>query len=57
MISTINRLLKAGLTKGSFTIINIYESVESMLGGRGYGTTVRFPFENQHLYLITDYVL
>ena len=47
--------------KGSFTIIDIYESVHSVggptLGGGGMGPPYAFPTENQHLFVITDNVL
>ena len=45
------------MNKGSFTIMTFMKAYTAYARGRGSGTTVRFPPENQHLFLITDNVL
>ena len=45
---------KAATFRGRSPLSTFMKAYREYARGRGYGTTVRFSHENQHLFLITD---
>ena len=60
-LMTIKNWLQSYLPQGSLvrgrSQLSTFMKAQRTLGGRGSGTSVRFPPENQNLFLITDNVL